>query len=56
MAEDYLWVVKPMVNEPSVIGNMDETPMWFDHPEDATVDFKGVKMVLSKTTGNEKLK
>ena len=45
-----------MVTEASVIGNMDETPMWFDCPGDATVDFKGVKTVLSKTTGNEKLR
>ena len=56
LAEDYLQVVKPMVSEASVIGNMNETPMWFDCPGDATVDFKGVKTILSKTTGNEKLR
>ena len=38
------------------IGNMDETPLWFDRPRKRTVDFRGIKTVLSKTTGKEKLR
>lgn len=40
----------------SYIGNMDETPLWFDVPRQKTYDFKGVKSVLCKTTGKEKLR
>ena len=36
------------------IGNMDETPVWFDMPAARTVESCGVKTVLLKTTGNEK--
>ena len=36
------------------IGNMDETPMNFDMPTNRTVDVKGTKSVLIKTTGHEK--
>ena len=36
------------------IGNMDETPVWFDMPAARTVESRGVKTVLLKTTGNEK--
>uniref|UniRef100_H3A0T2 HTH CENPB-type domain-containing protein n=1 Tax=Latimeria chalumnae TaxID=7897 RepID=H3A0T2_LATCH len=36
------------------IGNMDETPMNFDMPSNRTVDSKGSKTVLVKTTGHEK--
>ena len=56
LAEDYLKVVKPMVAKAKVIGNMDESPFWFDLPSGSTVDFKGVKTVPSKTTGHEKLR
>ena len=38
----------------SNIGNMDETPVCFDMTENTTVDAKGVKTVLMKTTGHEK--
>lgn len=38
------------------IGNMDETPMWFDMPSNRSIDFRGVKTVLSKTTGKEKMR
>ena len=38
----------------SQIGNMDETPMYFDMPGNKTVDFKGSKSVSIKTTGHEK--
>lgn len=41
---------------PSCIGNMDETPLWFDLPQNRTFDFKGVKQVRCKTTGKEKLR
>lgn len=40
--------------ELSQIGNMDETPMWFDLPGNHTIDMKGNKTVLVKTTGHEK--
>ncbi|KAG8173318.1 hypothetical protein JTE90_003633 [Oedothorax gibbosus] len=41
-------------NEPSQIGNMDETPMTLDIPIDRTVNTKGDQTVLIKTTGHEK--
>ena len=36
------------------IGNMDETPVWFDMPTSKTVDSVGAKTVLLKTNGHEK--
>lgn len=36
------------------IGNMDETPMCFDMPSTRTVNKKGEKTVMIKTTGHEK--
>jgi len=36
------------------IGNMDETPVWFDMPSARTVNAKGAKTVLVNTTGHEK--
>ena len=36
------------------IGNMDETPMCFDLPGNRTIDKKGAKSILIRTTGNEK--
>lgn len=36
------------------IGNMDETPMCFDMPSTQTVNKKGEKTVMIKTTGHEK--
>ena len=38
------------------MGNMDETPMWFDLPSNTSIDFKGVKTIRSRTTGKEKLR
>lgn len=38
------------------IGNMDETPLCFDLPANETVETKGAKTVLIKTTGHEKLR
>lgn len=40
--------------EISQIGNMDETPMCFDLPENKTINCKGEKSILVKTTGHEK--
>ena len=36
------------------IGNMDETPMWFDLPSNTTIDNKGTKTVNIRTTGHER--
>ena len=36
------------------IGNMDETPVWFDMPNARTVNAKGEKTVMVRTTGHEK--
>jgi hypothetical protein len=38
------------------MGNTDETPVFFDMPANITVDTKGSKSVLVKTTGHEKLR
>ena len=38
----------------NLIGNMDETPMCFDMPYNTTVDKKGQKTIMIKTTGHEK--
>jgi hypothetical protein len=36
------------------IGNMDETPVWFDMPTAKTISKRGEKTVLIRTTGHEK--
>ena len=38
----------------SAIGNMDETPVWFDMPAVRTVESRGAKTVFVKTTSHEK--
>jgi hypothetical protein len=38
------------------MGNAEETPVFFDMPANTTVDTKGSKSVLVKTTGHEKLR
>lgn len=38
----------------SMIGNMDETPIWVDMPGTSTIHLSGAKTVSMKTTGNEK--
>lgn len=51
------FVIKMRKNEQyelAQIGNMDETPVWFDMPTSKTVASKGQKSVLVKTTGHEK--
>ena len=45
---------KQMNYEMSQIGNMDETPMFFDMPGNRTVDFKGSTSINVKTSGGEK--
>ena len=59
LAKDYLARVKDQLVQlrpDVVICNMDESPMWFDLPSTATVDFQGVRTVSCKTTGAEKLR
>lgn len=36
------------------IGNADQMPVWFDTPENSTVDFKGAKSISVRTTGAER--
>jgi hypothetical protein len=36
------------------MGNMDETPMWFDLPSNMTINQKGAKTVNIRTTGHER--
>ena len=36
------------------LGNMDEVPSTFDVPSNKTVDVKGAKTIMIKTSGNEK--
>lgn len=38
----------------SQIGNADQTPVWFDCPENYTVELKGKKSVAVRTTGAER--
>ena len=38
------------------IGNMDETPVWFDMPAARMIDSHGASTILIKTTGHEKLR
>ena len=40
--------------EPVLIGNMDETPAYFDVVPGRTLDRKGQKSILLRTTGSEK--
>jgi hypothetical protein len=61
LAEQFLTFVRDKLQENTItdikdIGNMDETPLWFDLPNTKTFDFRGVKTVKSKTTGHEKLR
>ena len=36
------------------LGSMDEVPLMFDVPSNKTVDVKGAKTIMIKTSGNEK--
>ena len=55
LAESFLQYVKEIRGDRTFelksIGNMDETPLWFDLPSSKTFDFRGVKSVQAKTTG-----
>lgn len=55
---EYQTYVKKLHNknnyELSQIGNADETPIFLDMPRNYTVNVKGEKQVIVKTTGNEK--
>ncbi|CAG8627368.1 9882_t:CDS:1, partial [Ambispora leptoticha] len=42
--------------EKKFIISFDETPMWFDMPQNSTIDFKGVHEVTVKLTGSDKLR
>ena len=35
------------------LGNLDEVPLTFDVPSNKTVDVKGAKTIMVKTSGNE---
>lgn len=54
LAENFLQYTKEMSDtrkfDLKSIGNMDETPMWFDLPCSKSYDFRGVKSVKAKTT------
>ena len=41
---------------PVAVGNMDESPFWFDLPSSESYDFQGLKTIKVKTTGYEKMR
>jgi len=45
---------KKLCFEIGQLGNMDEVPLPFDVPSNETVDVKGAKTIMIKTSGNEK--
>ena len=45
---------KKLCFEMGQLGNMDEVPLTFDVPSNKTVDVKGAKTIMIKTSGNEK--
>ena len=45
---------KKLCFEIGQLGNMDEVPVMFDVPSNKTVDIKGAKTIMIKTSGNEK--
>jgi len=45
---------KKLCFEIGQLGNMDEVPLMFDVPSNKTVDVKGAKTIMIKTSGNEK--
>ena len=48
-------MIKDEARNYEIILNMDETPMYFDMPNNKTYDFRGVKTVRAKSTGYAKL-
>jgi len=47
---------KKLCFEKGQLGNMDEVPLMFDVPSNKTVDVKGAKTIMTKTSGNEKMR
>jgi len=47
-------MIKKLFFEIGQLGNMDEVPVTFDVPSNKTVDVKGAKTIMIKTSGNEK--
>ena len=45
---------KKLCFETGQLGNMDEVPLRFDAPSNKTMDVKGAKTVMIRTSGNEK--
>ena len=45
---------KKLCFEIGQLGNMDEVPSTFDVPSNKTVDVKGAKTIMIKTSGNKK--
>jgi len=45
---------KKLCFETGQLGNMDEVPFTFDVPSNKTVNVKGAKTIMIKTSGNEK--
>jgi len=45
---------KKLCFEIGQLRNMDEVPLTFDVPSNKTVDVKGAKTIMIKTSGNEK--
>jgi len=45
---------KKLCFETGQLRNMDEVPLTFDVPSNKTVDVKGAKTIMIKTSGNEK--
>ena len=57
MVEFHKYVInmrKKLCFEIGQLGNMDEVPLVFDVPSNNTVDVKGAKTIMIKTSGNEK--
>ena len=51
----YVLYMRMQYNYPlKYIGNMDETPMWFDLPSNTTINKKGEKTISIRTTGHER--
>jgi len=46
---------KKLCFEIGQLGNMDEVPLMFDVPSNKTVEVKGTKTIMIKTSGNEKM-
>ena len=54
LATDFLETVGRMCEGKAMVGNFDETPLWFDLPNNVKLNFKGSRTVKANTTGREK--